>query len=143
MSRANPRERKKWEMNSEPRSQVTWDRTPCLENTCIMNNLASSGASISSTVGMKMPCLVRRSTMTRIAVWPSDSGRCSMKSMDMEFHGSSGTGNCFRSPYGLCHGAFECLQVVQELQKCFTMVRRLGHTYFLLTSSMVLFCPKC
>ena len=98
MSRAEPKERKKWEMNSEPRSQVTCVGTPCLEKTWMMNSRASSGAVISSTVGMNMPCFVRQSTMTKIAVCPSDSGRCSMKSMEIEFHGNSGTGSCFNTP---------------------------------------------
>jgi hypothetical protein len=62
------------------------------------NSLASARAVISSTVGIKMPCLDSQSTMTRIMVWPSDSSRCSMKSIEMEFHSPSGTGSCFRSP---------------------------------------------
>jgi hypothetical protein len=64
----------------------------------MMNSWASCGVVISSTVGMNMPCLESRSTMTRIAVCPSDSGRCSMKSMEIEFHRRSGTGSCLRSP---------------------------------------------
>jgi hypothetical protein len=61
------------------------------------NSWASCGAVISSTVGMNIPCLESRSTMTRIVVCPSDSGRCLMKSMEIEFHGCSGTGSCLRS----------------------------------------------
>ena len=38
-----PSERKKWETNSEPLSEVTWVGTPCLENTCMTKSLASSG----------------------------------------------------------------------------------------------------
>jgi hypothetical protein len=29
---------------------------------------------------------------------PEEEGRCSMKSIDMEFHGFSGIGSCFRVP---------------------------------------------
>jgi hypothetical protein len=63
----------------------------------MMNSWASCGAVISSTVGMNMPCLESRSMMTRIAVCPLDSGRCLMKSMEIEFHRRSGMGSCLRS----------------------------------------------
>ena len=64
----------------------------------MMNSLASSGAVISSVVGMKMPCLESQSTTTSRAVWPEEFGRCSMKSIEIEFQGLSGTGSCFKSP---------------------------------------------
>jgi hypothetical protein len=62
------------------------------------NSWVSCGVVILSTVGMNIPCLESQSMMTRIAVCPSDSRRCSMKSMEIEFHGRSGTGSCLRSP---------------------------------------------
>ena len=42
---------------------------------------------------MKILCLLRRSTTTRMAVNPSDLGSCSMKSMEMESQGRSGIGS--------------------------------------------------
>ena len=36
---------------------------------------------------MKIACLDSRSTTTRIAVKPKEGGNCSMKSIDIEFHG--------------------------------------------------------
>src|SRR6266403_5404208 len=101
MSRAVPKERKNQETNSEPLSEVTCEGTPCLENTWITKSLANSGAEIVSNVGMKIDCFVIRSTTTRIAVWVEDGGRCSMKSMEMEFHGFSGMGSCCSVPYSL------------------------------------------
>jgi hypothetical protein len=62
------------------------------------NSWVSCGVVISFTVGMNMPCLESWSMMTRIVVCPSDSRRCSMKSMEIEFHRRSGTGSCLRSP---------------------------------------------
>ena len=53
---------------------------------------------------------------TRIAVNPSEDGNCSMKSMKIEFQGLSGIGSCQRLPYGLCHGALDLAQAVQDLQ---------------------------
>jgi len=47
---------------------------------------------------MKVACLESLSTMTRIAVNLVESGSCSIKSMDMEFQGLSGTGSCFSNP---------------------------------------------
>ena len=85
-------------MNSEPQSQVTWDGTPCFENTWRMNKFANCCALILLTVGMNMPCLESLSMMTRIAVWLSESGNCSIKSIEIEFHGLSGIGSCLRNP---------------------------------------------
>ena len=51
---------------------------------------------------------------TRIAVNPSEDGNCSMKSMEIEFQGLSGIGSCRRLPYGLCHGALDLAQAMQE-----------------------------
>ena len=45
-----------------------------------------------------MACLESQSTTTRMAVKPVDEGSCSMKSMEIEFQGFSGTGSCFSSP---------------------------------------------
>ena len=41
----------------------------------MMNSLVSSGAVISSEVGMKMPCLESRSTTMRSVVWPEELGK--------------------------------------------------------------------
>ena len=98
MSRAVPSERKNEDTNSVPRSEVTCDGTPCFENTWSTNSFASIGAVMVSTVRMNNDCLVKRSTMTRIVSNPEDRGSFSMKSMEMEFHGHSGIGSCFKSP---------------------------------------------
>ena len=114
MSRAFPRERKKWDTNSEPRSEVMWEGTPCLEKTWSRNNFANSGDVIVSCVGINRHCLERQSTTTSMEVNPEDGGSCSMKSMEMEFHGFSGMGSCFSNPYGLCLGTFARAQDVQD-----------------------------
>ena len=49
-----------------------------------------------SYVGMNMLCLVSLSTITNMAVFPADGGRCSMKSMEIESHGQVGIGSCLR-----------------------------------------------
>ena len=64
---------------------------------------------------MKSACLDNLSTTTRMAVKPSEGGSCAMKSMDMEFHGFSRTGSCFRRPNGGYRGVLEWVQEVQEL----------------------------
>ena len=114
MSRALPRDLKKWETNSEPLSEVMWEGTLCLEKTWRRKSLANSGEVIVSSVGMKIHCLERQSRTTRIAVCPEEAGSCLMKSMEMEFHGFKEMGSCFRSPYGLCLGIFAHTQVVHE-----------------------------
>ena len=51
---------------------------------------------------------------TRIMVCPEEARSCSMKSMEMKFHGFKGMGSCLRSPYSLCLRTFTQVQVVQE-----------------------------
>ena len=82
-----PRDWKKWDTNSEPWSEVMWDGVPCFENMWVRNSWASSRESMESWVGMKRDCLVRWSTITNIAVCPSDVGSCLMKSIEMDSHG--------------------------------------------------------
>ena len=98
MSRTFPSDWKKAEKNSKPQSEVMWEGMPCLEKTWRMNNLANIGDVMVSMVGIKIDCLVRQSMMTNIMTELSDMGNFSMKSMDIEFHGLSGIGSCFRSP---------------------------------------------
>ena len=63
-----------------------------------MKSLANSVEVMVSWVGMKIPCLDNLSMMTRMEVNLEDGGSCLMKSMEMESHGLSGTGSCFRRP---------------------------------------------
>ena len=63
---------------------------------------------------MNRACLESLSTTTRMAVKPEEFGSCSMKSIKMEFHGFSGTGNCLSSPYGLWRGVLARAHEVQD-----------------------------
>ena len=47
---------------------------------------------------MNMACLDSQLIMTRMAVKPDEEGSCSMKSIEMEFHGWLGTSNCLSIP---------------------------------------------
>ena len=106
----------KCETNSVPWLDVMCDGTLCLEKTWSTNSWVSCIEVIVSWVGIKIACLESRSTTTRMAVNPSEGGNCSMKSMEIEFHGFSGIGSCRRLPYGRCHRALDLAQVVQDLQ---------------------------
>src|SRR4029077_19200490 len=101
-------------MNSEPRSDVICEGTPCFKKMWRRNSLASSGEVMVSCVGTKTHCFERQSTTTKIEVKPEDAGSCSMKSMEMEFHRRLGTGSCLSRPNGLCCGTLARVQVVQE-----------------------------
>ena len=92
LSRAVPREWKKWETNSEPWSDVTWDGTPCFEKMWITKRRASSAEVMVSWVGMNMACFDRQSTITRMVLKPEEKGSFSMKSIEIEFHGRSRIG---------------------------------------------------
>ena len=98
MSRAFPSKQKKCETNSVPWLDMTCADTLCLGNTWRRKSCASSGKVIVSCVGMNSACFERWSTMTRIVVKPEDTGSCSVKSMEMEFHGHSGMGSCLSIP---------------------------------------------
>lgn len=98
MFSAVPRERKKCEMNSDLRSEVTCSGTPCLENTWITKSCASWAEVIVSCVGMNKDCFDSQSTTTRIESYPVEGGSFSMKSMEIEFHGHSGAGSCLSNP---------------------------------------------
>ena len=67
-------------------------------------------------MGIKIACFVSQSMTTKIAVNPSEGGNCSMKSMEIKFHGFLGIRSCRRLPYGQCRGALDLVQVVQDLQ---------------------------
>ena len=60
---------------------------PCLANIWEMNKEASPGESSVLKVGIKIACFVNQSTMTKMSVWPLDSGSCSMKSIKIESQG--------------------------------------------------------
>ena len=71
---------------------------PCFENTWEANASATSGAVIVSVVGMKGHYLDTRSITTRIAAKPLDVGKCSTKSILIEFHRRPGTGKGCSKP---------------------------------------------
>ena len=95
---SRPSDQKKWETNLGLQSEVTCARAPCLVKTCVRNSWESLGDVIALLVGMNRACFVRWSTTTKMGKWLSEMGSCSMKSMDMEFHGLIGMGSWFSSP---------------------------------------------
>ena len=62
---------------------------------------ASSAEVMVSWVGMNMACFDSQSTITRMVSKLEEEGSFSMKSIEIEFHGHSGIGSCWRDPYGL------------------------------------------
>ena len=84
MSRVSANALKNLETNSEPRSEVTWVSTLCLENTFLTKISARPAALIDLCIGVNIACLVSLSTTTRMSVKPWDSGSCSIKSIDMD-----------------------------------------------------------
>jgi len=81
MLRAVPKDRKKFDTNSEPLSEVTWEETPCLENTWRTNRHAKSADVMVLWAGIKIACLVSWSTMTKIVSNLENDGSFSMNSM--------------------------------------------------------------
>src|SRR5260370_40640022 len=97
--RSLPKEWKKCDTNSELQSDVTCDRTPCLEKTWVRNNLATCGAFTVSWEGMNIACFIKWSMTTRIVEKPSEAGSCSMKSIEMVSQLAMGCVTCHA-----CHG---------------------------------------
>src|SRR5258708_8579441 len=87
----------------------------------VRNSWASSRESMESWVGMKRDCFVRRSTITNIAMCPSDAGSCSIKSIEMDSHGHGGIGTCLRKPYSLYLFALEPPHTLQNPIYFFTI----------------------
>src|SRR4029077_15109878 len=114
---------------------VMCEGTPCFKKMWSRNSLASSGEVMVLCVGTKMHCFERWSTMTKMEVKPEDAGNCSMKSMDMEFHGHLGTGSCLSRPNSLCCGTLACVQVVQEDTWSLMKVRMHSQVYLRWMSS--------
>ena len=77
---------KNFEINSVPLSDVMWLGTLCLEKIFWTKRLARPAALIKLCVGTKITCFVSLSTTTSIFVWPSDSSRHLMKSIDIDSH---------------------------------------------------------
>src|SRR5260370_18903603 len=115
------RDQKKWDTNSEPWSEVMGGGMLCFKKMWVRNSWASSGESMESWVGMKRDCFVRWSTITNIAVCPSDARSCSIKSIEMDSHSCGGIGSCLRKPYGLCQFALEHVHTIQDRMYCLTI----------------------
>jgi len=47
---------------------------------------------------MNMACFDRQSTITRMVSKPEEEGSFLIKSIEIEFHGHSGIGSCWRDP---------------------------------------------
>ena len=69
-------------------------RALCLAKMCVRNSWESSGDVIALLVGMNRAFFVRQSTTTKMEECLLEMGSCSMKSMDMEFHGLISMGSC-------------------------------------------------
>jgi len=126
ISRAVPREQKKWEINSKPQSDVTLDGTPCFEKTCMTKRYTSFAEVIVSWVGMNIACFDRQSTITRIVLKLEEGGSFSIKFMEIKFHGCFGIESCWRDLYGLWYCGLDLIQVTQDLQNFCTSLRMFG-----------------
>jgi len=76
---------------------------------------------------MKITCLVSWSTITKMSVWPSEGGSCSMKSIEIDSHDWGGIGSCNSGPYSLCYFDLFLLQALQDFTKSTTMDFIFGH----------------
>ena len=66
MLKAVPKDQKKFDTNSKPLLEVTWEEILCLENTWRINKHAKSIDVIVLWAEIKIACLVSQLTMTKI-----------------------------------------------------------------------------
>jgi len=95
----------KSDVNIVPRSVIISFGCPWSRNISLIKLFANCHAFISLWQGIKWLIFVRRSMTTRIVSYPSDVGKSVMQSMDIDFHGFSGTSFGCSSPYGACRTA--------------------------------------
>lgn len=81
--------------------------------------------------------------MTQTFVYPSDSGRITMKSMDIPFQGLIGTSIGSRSPYFLSRMTLFLWQESQGLTYSVMCSSILGQKKFALILPIVFYVPKC
>src|SRR6516225_8229943 len=94
------------------RSDTMSDGKPWSRQMFQRKRRAISGASAVVLVGEKCAILEKRSTTTRMASLPEgETGRPTMKSMEMDSQGREGTGRETRWPCGLWRGALARAQV--------------------------------
>ena len=88
---AHARERKRCEVNFDPRSEDTWRGIACFENTCDTRYEGLCNIITSTRIRSwnKNP-LERWSMTTKIAAYPSDGDIFSMEPMPIDWHGRSG-----------------------------------------------------
>ena len=76
--------------------EMTWEKTPYLENIWRTNRYAKSTDMIMSWTEIKITCLVSQSTITKIVSNPEDNKSFLIKSIEIEFHGCLGIESCLR-----------------------------------------------
>src|SRR5262245_41018476 len=100
------------EVNILSRSDTMSDGRPWRRKMCWRKRRATSVAVAVVLVAMKWAILVRRSTTTKMASFPTDeAGRPTIKSIEIDSHGRKGTGSGTRKPWGLWRGALARAQV--------------------------------
>jgi len=92
----------KSDVNIVPRSVIISFGSLWSRNISLIKLFTNCRAFISFLQGIKLLIFVRRSMTTRIASYASDFGKSVMKSIDIVFHGFSGTSFGCSSPYGAC-----------------------------------------
>src|SRR5205807_8418042 len=90
------------EVNRLSLSEIIDSGSPWYRQISFRNISANCSIGTSVVSGMKCAILENLSTMTQILVYPADSGNPIMKSIEMDFHGRSGTSIGDSSPNFLC-----------------------------------------
>ena len=133
------------EMKGVLRSEITFVGNPQFQKIRSRNIRATPIEVNEVVVGSITILLLIRSTMTRRAFIPFDSGNGPIMSMEMVCHGCGGISCTWRGAAHLCQSDLFCWQRMQPLTYSVISLFIRGHQNCLLTSSCVfsiLGCPS-
>lgn len=118
------------DMNCGPLSLTISSGIPTYLNTCWNSNLPMAKVDGMAGSGMRHRDFERRSKITRIVVFPCDSGKSVMKSRAKWDHGHAGIGKGISLPAGRVRGTLVWAHVEHEYTTHFTSLDMWGHQYF-------------
>jgi len=129
--------------NCGPLSDIMLSGSPCNRHTLSLNNFASPSAVVFSIVGTKCAIFVNQSTTTKILSYPWASGNLVIKSADICVYAFSGIKFGINFPAGCSVWFLLRWQVSCSSTYHFTSLVTSGHQKFLVTNSVIFYCPLC
>ena len=116
-------------MNLPSLSLMMLDGMPYNFTMCLKNSWAVSSAEHNLGVGTNVEYFENQFSITKMASYSPNFGRCVMKSRDTLFQGLVGTGRGSKSPETLAFSTLSCWQARHVLVYCIMSSRLFGQKY--------------